>query len=555
MAIIDFGIKSIGSFLKDKNYFIPSYQREYAWDANDQISDFWQDLESSCKESTKQFFFGQIVVHKDGQNGDRYFIIDGQQRITTSIIYLAVIRDLFKQYQEDNAEAKYQVNNLTWKYIGQWTPSRDELTLHLGETDFEFFRDNIQLKYSQKTTSFPSQKRILAAYSQLKSCVENQLEKEESIDDKVNRLVALQNVLLEKFVVMAIVTDDINEAFIIFETLNARGKDLETSDLLKNYIFMKSSSSIEAVKTKWMKMVDTLDKREDTTKLIRYFWNSTHDFVREKALYKTISSDLKPSKCEEFITTLIDVAELYNGLISPDEHKYFDKAEINDSLSALSIMGASTYIPVLIASHIKALPEDSIQQIVSAIEVLAFRNFVVAGLTANKYEVFFAKLAKEIFKDSLPVEDIIKRISEETISDEKFKSDLVGFETSSKKTTITKYILRKIEDYSSPEKKMNKDNKAINLEHIMPQNNSIWGVDPDIHARYVNRLANQTLLLEEYNKSVSNKKFDTKKTVYQKSSVRLTKELCNYSQWGKDEIEEREQKLITQIMEVWKKLA
>lgn len=77
----------------------------------------------------------------------------------------------------------------------------------------------------------------------------------------------------------------------------------------------------------------------------------------------------------------------------------------------------------------------------------------MAGLTANKYEVFFAKQAKEIFKDSLPIEDIIKRISEETISRERFKSDLVGFETSSKKTTITKYILRKIEDHSSPEKK------------------------------------------------------------------------------------------------------
>ena len=115
--------------------------------------------------------------------------------------------------------------------------------------------------------------------------------------------------------------------------------------------------------------------------------------------------------------------------------------------------------------------------------------------------------------------------------------------------------MRKIEDHSSPEKKMNKDNKAINLEHIMPQNNSIWGVDPDIHAKYVNRLANQTLLLEEYNKSVSNKKFDIKKAVYQKSSVRLTKELCSYSQWGQDEIEDRELKLITQIMEVWKKLA
>ncbi len=84
---------------------------------------------------------------------------------------------------------------------------------------------------------------------------------------------------------MYVETDDINEAFIIFETLNARGKDLETSDLLKNHLFRISGNSLGIVKEKWQQTIDNLDKI-DTTKFIRHYWNSISEFTREKDLYK-----------------------------------------------------------------------------------------------------------------------------------------------------------------------------------------------------------------------------------------------------------------------------
>ena len=65
------------------------------------------------------------------------------------------------------------------------------------------------------------------------------------------------------------------EAFVIFETLNARGKDLRTADLLKNYIFSQSKD-IALAQKKWNSMVGTLDK-VDPTKYIRHFWNSRHE--------------------------------------------------------------------------------------------------------------------------------------------------------------------------------------------------------------------------------------------------------------------------------------
>ena len=86
---------------------------------------------------------------------------------------------------------------------------------------------------------------------------------------------------------MYVETDDINEAFIIFETLNARGKDLETSDLLKNHLFRVANKNIEKIKRTWLETVDNLENI-DITKFLRHYWNSRFSFTREKELYKKI---------------------------------------------------------------------------------------------------------------------------------------------------------------------------------------------------------------------------------------------------------------------------
>ena len=96
---------------------------------------------------------------------------------------------------------------------------------------------------------------------------------------------------------MYVETDEINEAFIIFETLNARGCDLETSDLLKNHLFRISGKKLEETKRVWIQTLDNLDGI-DITKFLRHYWNSMEKFSREKDLYKNLREKINtPKKC------------------------------------------------------------------------------------------------------------------------------------------------------------------------------------------------------------------------------------------------------------------
>ena len=546
MAIKDFGMKSIHSFLSESIYYIPDYQREYSWDKGDQLEDFWQDLKSAL-ESERSHFFGQVVIHEseDGKN----YIIDGQQRTCTSVILLAVLRDRFSVYADNDEEAQNKKEDIRIKYVGRWTAKSNELRLHIGVSDREFFKENIQKSRPSGDTKTPSQKRIKEAYEFFDQKFAELFKDITDDVQKVELLLNYYNTLINKFNLMAIKTDDINEAFIIFETLNARGKDLETADLLKNYIFMQSGTNIESIKNKWVSMQDILEKKEDATKLIRYYWNSGHEFVREKNLYKKISNDLKPNKCDDFVTDLCKMAELYNGLFSPEDNKYFNDNEITECLINLSIMKTATFYPIIMAMVLNDYSEMDIKKVAKALEVLAFRNFVVAGLTANRYEVYFAKVAKTITTENLSCDEIVELIISETVDDDKFKRDLIGLEV--KTVATAKFILREIEDYNSNEKKTNKNNKTINLEHIMPKKNTLWKVSDAEHQKYLYRLANQTLLLEEYNKSISNKVFNIKKAMYEKSQITITKELCNYSEWNSAAIQDRESKLNEIIIKRW----
>ncbi len=80
-------------FLRNSVYHIPNYQREYSWE-NDELDDFWRDLETTVDEPEEiDHFFGQVVVHND-QDKTKY-IIDGQQRTTTSLIFLRTVQLMF----------------------------------------------------------------------------------------------------------------------------------------------------------------------------------------------------------------------------------------------------------------------------------------------------------------------------------------------------------------------------------------------------------------------------------------------------------------------------
>ncbi len=545
MSIISFSNSTIHSFLTDKVYHIPDYQREYAWD-EDQLEDFWKDLVNTTEER-RQHFFGQVVVHQASDG--KYYIIDGQQRTTSVVIFLAALRDWFQVFADEDDDARNKVEDIRIKYIGRFSNRSNELRLQLGVNDRSFFRDNIQKSAPKEEGSSPSQRRITTAYRYFTAELSDLLGKKADTGAKVGILLDYYDALLEQFSLIVVTTNDINEAFIIFETLNARGKELETADLLKNYVFMKSGANLDTVKDRWEKMIDTLDDRDDATIFIRYYWNSFNKFTREKNLYKEISSKITSYNCEALVSDLASMADLYNALTNPTDSKYFSDSEIADLLINLSIMNAATFYPVIFALVKTGYQEIDIKRVLKAIEILTFRNFVVAGLTANKYESIFSQIALRISKGEYQLIDILNQIRDNTVDDEKFARDLIGLEI--RKVPIAKYVLREIEDFNNPEKKTIKDNKAINLEHIMPKNNAQWGVPNDIHAKYLYRLSNQTIMLEEYNKSASNKVFSQKKPYYLKSEIEMTKKLATYDTWDAVTIQSREDELIAVIKNRW----
>ncbi|MBU7527090.1 DUF262 domain-containing protein, partial [Lactiplantibacillus pentosus] len=81
----------IESLFRDNNFTVPLYQRNYAW-GKDEVKDFWDDLQDIIEGKRNSHFFGQIVTFKN-ERGEQE-IIDGQQRLTTSLIFMSAIRDI-----------------------------------------------------------------------------------------------------------------------------------------------------------------------------------------------------------------------------------------------------------------------------------------------------------------------------------------------------------------------------------------------------------------------------------------------------------------------------
>ncbi|MDO4493351.1 MAG: DUF262 domain-containing protein [Clostridia bacterium] len=548
MAIINLENSCISDYLSNKTYYIPDYQREYSW-GQEQLDDLWQDLTSAIQEN-RDHFYGQAVIHKD-KNENKFYIIDGQQRTTSVIILLAALRDEFEKFAPENQLARNKVEDIRVKYIGRYDAESDELKFYLGIGDKLFFRDNIQGGKPSKDTKpkTPSQKRILDAYDFFRNNLSEMIAGDLTVTEKVTILSKCYKTLLQSFKIIVVTTDDVNEAFVIFETLNARGKDLETADLLKNNIFRKAGKNIDVIKSTWASLMDNLDNRDEATKFIRYFWNSRHKQVREKDLYREVSVRITQDNCYDFVSELQNMADVYNAISNPEESKRFSDPEINSCLCNLSTMSCATYYPVVFALVKQDYDEPEIRKVLKAIEGLALRNFIVAGLTGNKYEVFFANLANEISNGQCLIKNALERLRAETIDDERFSLNLKNLVVP--KAQVAKYILREIEDYGNPEKKTNTSNKTINLEHIMPKNNKQWKVDEDFHKRNLLRLANQTIMLDEYNKSASNKVFPVKKENYSKSTIEMTRKLVEVEVWNQKAIDDREKELIAVIKKRW----
>jgi len=553
MAIQNYDLKPVGVFISSDTYHIPDYQREFSWETS-QIEDFWSDLKNLRESNESEHFFGQIVIHTepDSENTKKVnkYVIDGQQRTTTSIIMFCVLKDICLEIaNEDVLEAGELAEDIRRSYLGRWLPKNDRLKFRPSKIDAEYFFRLIQFRtepIDQIVPSNKAQQRMRSAYVYLYDQLKLEIN-DLSPGDQFVIINEFFEVFNNNFKVMYVETTLLEEAFIIFESLNARGKGLETSDLLKNHLFKASKNQIEKVKSKWEKIIGIVGS-QDATKFVRYYWNSYEEFSRTQNLFRNMKNKINTEgQVLKIVENLESLADVYITLNQKNGSSVFADKKLNNSINNLKEFNASSFYPIVFSMFLRDWNEKDMSKVISEIEKLIFRNIIIAKNTANKYEILFANIAHSIFNKKVGAIDIVIEIQRNKISDEVFRTHFSNLEIKNK--AIVRYILNQLNTSISSGETVISDSSDVHIEHILPQTVGKWKIYN--HEEYVHKLGNLTLLGSEFNRKISNHIFEKKKPMYKKSEIKITQDLLNYHLWGPEQIEDRQKNFTNLALTIW----
>lgn len=552
--VIQFNLRGIGAELKEKFLSVPIYQRSYAWTL-DEVTEFWSDLKTAFNEGASEYFLGTIVLTKKDDVSST--IIDGQQRLATTAILLAAIRDEFVARGDAGRASTVQAT-----YLSDTDLESGGLIakLTLNSEDAHVFDNRIIKAFGTPVPTKPSHHLIVGAYAHLRAQIKA------TADDAggtwAKRLSQWVAFLLAKAKAMVLQVPTDADAYLIFETLNDRGADLTIADLLKNYLFGHAGTKLEQVRDGWMQVLGALEisaENELFTTFLRHYWSSLRGAVRERELYKSIKEHVATeTQVAEFVTNLQGAASIYAALLSSG-HDYWDDlgATVRENIETLLRLDLAQHRPLLLAvlQHF-TVPEK--KALLRSLVSWSVRGIVVGGIGGGTAEKAFCGAAKKIRDGQIhTTQDVLEEIGAIVPSDAQFKESFATARVP--KATIARYVLIALErgkkGDAEPEFVPNSNEEQVNLEHVLPKRASAadWGThfSADERREYLHRLGNLALLQKGPNGKIGNKPFSAKKPTLSASGFELTKEMGTQANWTKATISSRQAALADLAVTVW----
>ncbi|MFC1749668.1 DUF262 domain-containing protein [Pseudomonadota bacterium] len=492
-------------------------------------------------------------------------VIDGQQRMLTITILMAVIRDLAQELDPDLAARIHRQDIAVEDRSGV-----QFFRIQCGDSLRPYFEQCVQGRGGAPADSAPNtpeENRVKANYLILRDRVVGELNR---FTNKSQKLAYLEN-LRAKVTALPVIRIDISseeDAYEIFETTNARGVDLSITDLVKNLIFKKirKKDDRDLAREIWTEIVRNVEETNTEMKrFIRYFWLSKYSSVSEKKLFREIKKEV--SDWDVFLDEIWNASQWYNKLLEVSEDDWKDikhGVRITRAVTALRLMNV-TQCHVLFLSLMRnydKLGTDPVR-VFEVVESFTLNHAAVCKLPANKVEKIYSRCAREIehcVNNEPPkrvageVQSILEKLRRDLVSErpsyELFEQRFMNlsYGLSQQKRQLVKYVLSKINSLGhTGEHKIDFDN--VNIEHVLPQTPAKeWHLTRSDVKPYVNKLGNLTLVSKTFNSRVGNKVIKEKKKELVKSEIRMTQELVasleeNGNRWGQDEIEERQREL------------
>lgn len=552
---IDFDLRGVGSELKERLLAVPIYQRSYAW-TEEEIAEYWGDLRAAFSESMPEYFMGTIVLTRQGMP-PRDTIIDGQQRLATTSILLAAIRDEYRKREDIKRADIVQNDYLATSDLA----SAEEISrLSLNSEDSYFFDQRIVGGNVAVDPTKPSHTLILGAYKYFREEIARVVE--DAGSEWVARLTQwVEFVRLRlKAIVLEVPTEA--DAFLIFETLNDRGADLTIADLLKNYLFGHAGAKLDTVRDGWMLVLGALDISAETalfTTFLRHYWSSRHGAVRERDLYKRIKEHVvTEAQVVKFINDLQGSASLYAALLSSD-HEHWESfgSTVKENVQTLLRLDLEQNRPLLLAA-LQHFTSMELKRLLRAIVSWSVRGLIVGGIGGGTAEKNYCRAATKIRNGEIKTTaELLSEISSIVPSNDEFMGAFASARVS--RGSLARYYMMALERGKSgspePELVPNSNEEEVNLEHVLPQRASTkdWGANftADERKDYLHRFGNLALLQKGPNGRIGNKPFSKKKPILKKSKFALTREIGEEADWTKEAITARQKRLAELAPNIW----
>jgi len=571
---------SLVEIFNQKFFRIPDYQRGYAW-TQQQLEDFWEDLDNLKPD--KFHYTGLLTVEpigKEQTNKDSnkwaddlwliekglkpYYVIDGQQRLTTCVILLDAILKKFKDDEGINFQRKSD-----WVYKFLYQEFKNYKSYLFGyEKDNpsdEFFKTKILEQESLSSDKVPEHTYYTRNLKYAKGFFEKKIDELSKEDvEKIFKKV------VNSFKFNFYEIDDELDVFITFETMNNRGKPLSKLELLKNrLIYLTTILNPEDgdneklrkdINEAWKTIYEFLGKNEtkilEDDDFLRDHWIMYFKYDRkeaetyakfllnEKFTAKNVINNnpevrIGFKKIKDYVESIAGSVKCWFYIFNPNYSNYSE--EIKVWLRRLNKLGFGAFTPLIMAAMVKNVPEEKLKKLLEVAEKFVFLVFDVSGSPSNTMNSHFYRTSHDFYKDEKKwdIDSVIKNIND-LIYDENdgsgwldtdlflnhvqkmYERDLGFYSWKGLKYFLYEYE----EDLQNKAKgsvkisweEFNKRKKEETIEHIYPQtpNKECWKIgfdkfDNSEKNKLVNSLGNLLLLSKSKNSSMQNDCFVDKK--------------------------------------------
>lgn len=547
-------------------YHIPQYQRPYAW-TEEEAGILFDDLFEFFKsEDEDNYFLGSMVLIKQEREAPSE-VIDGQQRLTTLTILLAVITDALTGDMRDDCKVYLREKGNAIQGI----PAKPRLILR--EADQPFFEEYIQsLNLNQMLQLDPAQLKSESQQRIWHNCKTLRERLQTSFQGDAQKIAQFANFLVTRCYLVVVSTPNQPSAYRVFSIMNSRGLDLLPTDIIKaDLIANVPDDERDSYAKRWEELenLTTRNGFEDVfshTRMIfakrkpkRALNEEFKSFVIEPTLEK--ESNRAAAAKQLFKTVIEPMALAYITVRNSDYQASSNPDEVNKNLAWLNRINNSDWIPVAMA-FTKRWGDDSSHMawLTQKLERLA-AYLLITAKSINKRIARYSMILEEMDGQLGPEDPKLLTTIELTPSEKEEFLEALGGEIYAKTSAIRRYTILRLDSFIA-DGAASYEPSIFTIEHVLPQTvseNSNWARNwPDQEERdyWMNRIANLVPLNRRRNSSAQNYDFERKKKQYfsgnnNVSSYALTTQVLATDEWLPEIVKQRQDNLMEVFRQNW----